>query len=275
MKITSSRKDDILKRKAQYEADYAAYQERQKASDKAYREAEDAIINPIREYLERKLSRYSALKFEIDVRRGWEIRGVDIFIRCNERNKFDEDVALAWSYDVTLNKDGTVNRKSSSWSGLSATTEAQMNSLRQTVSALEWLNDVDWADLMDVTMPDYGDYYDRNDKRPERADFERELLEAELEELVGTDTLIKVHNWESSSYKGKYVWLKLLRETPSMYNAIIIGDWVMGGVLKGYEDHKAQLRDALSREWNQIRVRKSSVKPVSPLETYDVKLAYQ
>lgn len=266
MKITASRKDDVLQRKAQYDADMKAYNERQEASRRALYEAENNIIKPIQEYLERELSKYSALKFDLDLQRSYRPRdynkGVRVRIRCNERNKFDDDVALAWSYEVDLDGNGDVVRETSSWSGLSATTEAQMTSLKQTVDALEFLNSVDWDALINVDMPDYNDYYDPNDKKPTYQNFDEELKAAELEELVGSNKIIKVNNWgESCPYRGP-VWLKLLRETPSMYIVNIIPNYAV--------DSEEELAKYVDGQYGEYRVRKSSIKPVTPQTVQEV-----
>lgn len=264
MKITASRKDEVLQRKAQYDADMKAYEERQEASSRALHEAENNIIKPIQEYLERELSKYSALKFELDLQRSWrkDNKGVRVRIHCNERNKFDDDVALAWSYEVELDADGNVVRETSSWSGLSATTEAQMTSLKQTVDALEFLNSIDWDALINVDMPDYNDYYDPNDKKPAYQNFEEELKAAELEELVGSNKIIKVNNWgESCPYRGD-VWLKLLRETPSMYIVNIIPSFAV--------DSEEELAKYVDGRYGEYRVRKSSVIPVTPQTVREV-----
>lgn len=257
MKIVASRKDEILKRKAQWEADNAAYEERENNSRRRYREAELAITQPVEDELTSALSRYSALKFDVTVDSArWGLDGLSVRIRCNENNKFDDDVALAWSWEASLTEEGEVIRESSSWSGLSATTEAQMKSLRQTVSALEYLNDLDWASILNKQMPKYEDYYDVNDRRPARENWDEQLVAAELDELVGTNKIVKVRNWgESCPFRGD-VWLQLLKETPSQYRCNILSDWDVsqGGFTIG--DTK--------------NVRKSSVKPYSPMEVKDI-----
>lgn len=268
MKITASRKDDILKRKAQYEADLKAYNEREAQSRAALLDAENKILEPIKSYLGRKLSRYNALTFEINVDRayhGFKDKGVRVWIRCNEHNKFDDDVALSWSYNVDLDSDGNVFRETSSWSGLSATTEAQMRSLHQTISALDFLNDVDWDELVNVDMPAYEDFYDNNNKRPAKEDFDAELQEAELGELIGSNKIIKCKNWgESCPYRGD-VWLHLIKETPSMYTANIIPDYVF--VLGGQENEVGKYIDGT---YGEYRIRKSSVHPYIPFEVKEV-----
>ena len=267
MKITASKKDEILQRKAKYEADRAAYDERQQGYAQAYRQAENEVLNPIREYLERKLSRFDALQFDITARRGWNMHnheGADVYIRCNEHNKFDDDSALSWSYEVKLDSDGNVVRESSSWSGLKATTEEQMRSLRQTVSALDFLNDVDWDELIKVNMPDYSDYYNPEDKAPEREDFESQLKQAELEEIVGQDAYVKVKNWgESCPYRGD-VYLKILKETPSMYQAVVIPAYLIDDYDRNPESYLESVRQYSN--YTPYRVRKSSIRLTNPIK---------
>lgn len=258
MRITASKKDDILKRKAKYEADKAAYDERQRGYSKAYRAAEKEILEPIRQYLEKKLSRYSDLSFEISVERGWglfEENGVNVRIRCNERNANRDNVALKWSYDAKVDEDGEIVRETSSWSGLNATTEEQMRSLRQTVSALDFLNDLDWEDLIKVKMPDYYDYYDENDKAPTREDWDQQLQDAEFEEGIGTDKWFKVANWgETCPFYGP-VYVKIIKDSGSQYTVLPVSTWTMEDYTKGNLD-----KDKLENSSYPRRVRKSSLR---------------
>ena len=184
--------------------------------------------------------------------------------QSNEHNKFDDDSALSWSYEVKLDSDGNVVRESSSWSGLKATTEEQMRSLRQTVSALDFLNDVDWDELIKVNMPDYSDYYNPEDKAPEREDFESQLKQAELEEIVGQDAYVKVKNWgESCPYRGD-VYLKILKETPSMYQAVVIPAYLIDDYDRNPESYLESVRQYSN--YTPYRVRKSSIRLTNPIK---------
>lgn len=266
MKITSSRKDDILKRKAEYEQQLAEYEERQEAAGQAMAEAEEQIVGPIRDFLEQRLSTYSTLHFDVSVGRGrFHVNGVQVNIRCNERDIFEENSALSWNYNVALDKDGNVVKESSSWSGLKATTAEQMKSLRQTVSALEFLNDIDWNSLINVDMPKFYDYYDRDDERPQRPNFEQEMNEAELEDIIGKNKAVKIKNWgESCPYRGN-VYVRITKESPSQYQVDMVG--------AGWNDNASQedIVDAFSRgSYRSQRVRKSNVVPVQPITIIDL-----
>lgn len=248
--LAASRREEILKRKSEYDRLQQEWTDRQEERESRFRKDEAAALAPIQEELEKGLGRFSALEFNIRVD-SWYRDGVRVNIQCNEYTKFDEDVALSWSYEAHIGKDGEVERETSSWSGMKATTEKQLKSLRQTVSALEYLNDIDWKALLSVKLPRYSDYYDAEDRAPEKQDFRKELLEADLQDLIGTNKIVKVHNFESSGWRGD-LWLKILRETPSQYEVTVIPNYA---VSNGTEN--SYLGDRMYTQ----RVRKINVKP--------------
>lgn len=252
-RITAGKREDILKRKAEYEAKRAEYEADHDERVHKFSMAEHDVINPIKERLESDLSVFDSLQFDVNVERNYGGKGVRVRIECNENRKFDDSSALAWNYDVRLTDDGDVKRESSSWSGMKAVTPEQVKSLKQTVEAVEYLLYVDWASLINVTMPKYRDYYDGALPEPEAEDFDAELREAELEDYVGTDTLILVENFESSGWRGGDIYVRLIRETPSQYVCNVL--------------HAAELQSfkatgrSLDNRYTQ-RVRKTSIVPV-------------
>ena len=220
MKITCNRRDDIIKRRDEYEADYNAKQERYEAQREAFYKAERDITSLIEEEVRAQLSVYRALQFNIYASRGrWGSGGVSIRIECNEHNKFDDNVALSWRYEVELNKAGEVTKESSSWSGLKATTPEQMESLVQTVEALKYLNSVDWANVLNKKLPEYDEYFkEPTPSRRDRPNFERELFEADLEEAVGQPVIVKGKSGPSSGFReGVQVYYMIHKETPAQY----------------------------------------------------------
>lgn len=214
MKITANRKEDILKRKAEYEAANEAYHKESDRRWREYRKAVETVTDPIKEELEYNLGKFSALQFRVDVEEGrWRDPGLRVHISCDEDRKFNENVALAWSYDAHLaEEDGQIVpiRESSSWSGLSATTEAQLESLRQTVKALDYLNSLDWNDLLNRTTPNYSDLFQDELTQPKREDFEGQLRDATLDEIAGTNKLVLVR--EHNTYDPLYA--KVLKSSP-------------------------------------------------------------
>jgi len=275
-KITASKKDDILKRKAQYDADKAAYDARYKEHQSALREAERKVLDPIQKFLESQLRQFDALDFDIDVRRGYnwgkgdkEYEFAEVYIRCNEHSKFEDSSALSWSYDIGLDSNGEVTRKSSSWSGLKATTVDQMKSLRQTVDALEFLNEVNWNTIIKVDMPKYSDYK-LDEAAPKGEDWRAQLQEAELEELIGTRNIIKIYNWNTSPVSGKFAYIQVLKETPAQYLVKVIDSWTIDYVINGDETGVTMLKNRLKDTWNVVRAKKGNISLADPATIYNL-----
>lgn len=268
--ITAGRRDEILDKKSKYDFQLKEWNDRQDRRFKEYRKAENAVLDPIRNDLIAGLSKFPKLQFDVRVEAEWKNR-IQVRIQCNENNKFSDDSALSWSYDAVLGVDGELQKSSSSWSGLKATTPAQMDSLKETVGALEYLNSLDWESILRKDLPNFDDFYNAEDKKPEpEMDYDAELQAAELEELIGTNKLIKIQNVSSTSpYRGKYVWIKIEGETPSMYNVVIVPN----SIVENYKDSpEDRFRDALIQYMNYspVRMRKSNVHPVEPIEIVEV-----
>lgn len=220
MKITCSKKDDILRQKAEYDAQKAKYDEAYGIAKEKWTEVHKGIKAPIREYVESVLSKFNLLEFEVYV----EVRYTDtmeVRIRCNDNNKFSDDSALSWNYDIYLDKDGEVHRETGSWSGLKAVTQAQIDSLKQSVEAIETLYNVDWKQLLDVELPEYKDYftqelYDQEPKRPDRP-WEAQLAEAELSDAVGSNTWFKCRIRDTDNRHWYDYWINPIKETPMRF----------------------------------------------------------
>lgn len=264
MKIIASRKDDILRRKAEYDAKVAEYEADQKTRRRNYRQAEDAVTEPVREFLQNELGQFNLLEFEIDVHRGFRAwsrdTGLEVSIRCNERDKFADTSALSWNYDCYIEESGEVKKESGSWSGLKATTAAQLDSLKQTVAALELLNSIDWYDVLNKEMPQYSDYFEGGVERPERVDFNRELQEAEIEDAIGQNVLIKVGG--ISEYGRTPVWARFIKETPTQYQIEIIDDWT-----KKRLEESGELKPGVGYTRN---VRKDKIFLIDPVEKFEL-----
>ena len=216
------------------------------------------------------LRRFPALHFKVNADRAtWgrgRVEGIRVQIYCNENEKFQDDVALAWRWEATIDHNGQVEKTSSSWSGLSACTPDQMESLRQTVAALELINGIDWDRVLRVALPKYEDYDTPKLERPEpEMDYNKELKDAELEELIGQNKAIKILNWSGSGYNGEYAWIRIVSQTPSMYTVNVASDgWRWGG--KTPEEVVSAFQD----NTYTVRVRKSSVTIAQPVTIVDL-----
>lgn len=283
LKITSGKREDILKEREEYMAQKAE-NERLKAEERQrFNEAEYAVIEPIKQYLEDELSYFRALQFDVRVDRGWTMNreGLDVTIRCNENTKFEDDSALSWRFEVKLEyadkealraADRTrvkVVKETGSWSGLKATTPAQLKSLRQSVDAIQLLNDIDWNDLLNKDLPKYDDYYKTRPISNREAEFESRLKEVDLEEAIGTNKLVKIHNYESSDYNGRYIYIKIVRESGSQYTVSQFGEWEVDNYIRfrnnAETDDQRKYVEQFEKSFNERyerRMRKSNVRPV-------------
>lgn len=216
MKITCSKRDDILKRKSEYEKQY---NERKSRYDSQHEEYDKAIHNVYQGVESAVLEAIGPSSIKLDVRCSTSLHGqLECAISSNDHNVFDKSKALSWVWSVHLNEDtGEVMKESSSWSGLQATTREQLDSLRETLRILEIINELDWQDILSVSLPKYSDIiteknpaYDSN-----KPDFDRELLEVDIEESVGVNRLIRCVGG-SKNYRGE-VYVGIVKESPTMY----------------------------------------------------------
>lgn len=267
--VTAGRREDIIKQRDEWEADFNTKQAQHESEVQSWRTAMYNSVKSAQDYLEKELGKFSALNFDIAVdptgkyvegRRDWVAQ---VRIMCNERDHFAPENALSWNFDVYLDESGTPVKETGSWSGLKATTAQQLESLKQTLDALTFLNNVDWPTVLNLKVPGYEEYVHTLDpRRDNRPNFEQQLMEVDLEDLVGADKVVKVENWEGSGYRGKYAWVQLVRETPAGYTIRVRGDW-------SENDVRTWLRRAIDQNFATQRMRKSSLKPVMPIETMD------
>lgn len=230
MKITASRRDDILKEKAEYEEQMNTYEEAKQKASRSMREDEEAVYGPIREYIESNLQKFDLLTFGVQLQRNYEwdrdegLDGVEIRVLCNDHNHFDDNVALSWNYDVKV-EDGEVKAESSSWSGLKAVTAEQLESLKQTVSAIEFLQSVDWVGLLANKLKKYDEYYKTLPDMPERRDFDKDLLEEDIKDSFGKGIGFpgklepEYESRWNTAQKGYYFFYG---ETPAQYKCVFV-----------------------------------------------------
>ena len=227
MKITANRLSDIRRQRDEWESDYKERESRYEEQSNSYREARDEVLDAVGERIEQGLSRFTLSEFHVRADQTFSDR-IEVRVSCNEGSLFDKEKALSWSYNVVLDNDGNVKKETSSWSGLQATTPQQLDSLRETLEALEYLNSIDWMDYLNVTLPDYREYVtDRMPSRRDRPNFEAMEKEAVVEELVGTNTGIHGKALENTGFRGKGYYV-IVGETPRRYKVKFIPDYYLG-----------------------------------------------
>lgn len=222
MIIVASRRDDILRRKSEYEADRAIRQERYDTQYRKYYDAQQSIYNEIESIIEDSLSNVN-LNMDIRVRSSFGTReSIEVMV-SDENNKFDEDKAIAWTWKAYLDKDGNVKKESNSWSGFNAVSDANIAYLEEVLKAVKILNNTDWSTLLSRQLPEWGDYITEDNPRYDRnvPNFDRELLEADIEDIIGTNTGVLCDAESSKFYRGQ-VYRFIVSQTPAQYTVFDI-----------------------------------------------------
>ena len=218
--ITTGLKDEIIKARdewdtrnaeqhAKYEAQYAVFTKKQ---NEIFGDIECKVLAALNEV---------ELPLVVEADTGFSMRrnNVQVRVKSNENNVHGEDKALSWTWEVSLGEGTTVEKKTSSWSGLQATTSEQLESLRQTVKALEILNEINWRDMLEVTLPDWKEHVTERSSIGERPKFEAEIRAAEIAGLIGTNTLIKGVSTGRDS-RGTS-WYLIISESPKQYKVVV------------------------------------------------------
>lgn len=111
-----------------------------------------------------------------------------IRVSYGEDYKFDDSTPLVWSWEFEVGKygrRGEVDRKTSSWSGLNATTLQNIDSLKDSVAALEALAKVDDEYVKSVIYDQAVPYSDYVTQEVDSVD-DRDFLARQVDALAGT-----------------------------------------------------------------------------------------
>lgn len=264
MKIMCGKKDDILKRKADWQAAFDSKKAKYEEQYQTYQRKENEVFDSVTAAVESELS---GLNLDLDVRTSIHYgSGIEVKVSSNERNVHSIHKALSWTWTVWLDTDGSIGKESSSWSGLQATTAEQLDSLRETVKALEILNNMPWSDLLNRALPNWADYVTESaPSYRDKPDFDKELLLADIEEAVGANVLLEGESGSGKFYRGT-VYYHILSQTPSMYTvAEYYGNAVK--TLQMYNKTYDSLADLVTADESTYRVKKDAFmqKLVQPL----------
>lgn len=144
-----------------------------------------------------------------------------------------------------------------------------MESLTQTLEALKYLNSVDWSVVLDKEMPKYSDYFKQDTTKfdRERPDFDKMLMEADIEECIGKDILLKGYaSINQRGYGIGTVYYMILKETPSQYQVVRIPGYAVN-------NEEYNLKDVVEKNKNYSeRMRKDKLIQLlnEPIETLEV-----
>ena len=220
MKITCSRKDDILKRLSEWEADYNEKHARHEEQYAKYDEAVEAQMAVLSDEVMAQIGE-TILPLECSANK--RFRGIEVIVDCaSDLSRLSMKAPLKWEYKAQLTEAGGLETETNSWSGLAVSTKEDIDMLKETARVLDVLINIDWATLLQSAkekMPKYEDMVtEPSPDRRTRPDFESELLEAEIEDAIGKNILLKGSAAENSDYRtGAMIYYLITKETPSQY----------------------------------------------------------
>lgn len=244
MKITCSRRDDLMRARYDYDEMTRKYESKVGEGEKAARFAKDEVAAHIENAVRSALGP-SDMDLRINVDTDWNyVSGREnytwrVSIEAHENDKRSNDAtALAWNWSAKLDIDGNVMKESGSWSGLQAVTPEQIDDLQESVRILRQLNDMDWASILNQAIPSYNDYIDKEassklrDLKSNRPDFDRQILEADVEDAIESGAWIKLQGRPGTDYyreasRGDY-WCKIDSMTPKFVKCHITREYEDG-----------------------------------------------
>jgi len=282
--VRANRRDELLQQKQEWDdrqtAQKAQYDEEYGNLKSKEKEICDSVTAEVSSYLsginlEGLIVRTEPTYFNRD-------KGVEVTVDCNDRfGGRGENTALRWSWTVKIDSDGTPKKKTSPWSGLEATTEAQIGQLKETVSALEILNSIDWNQLLNVELPQWEEYITVSERIPNRPNFESDIFDEELKALIGTNILVKGmfrpdesnrYSKHTSMNKKYYQYYMVIKDSGSQYT---VADFSSNAIEK-WEEYKGSrnmtLSEYIDKNAHGYRIRKDTFQQMlfKPLETVDV-----
>lgn len=256
--IKETRVDDIRAAQQKWDSDF------EKASDD-YRKMEydyDMALEDVMEQVEEQIKSElginddNLLEVDVDAYGGKWGSKYKTGIKYKYGAPFDKKSALNWHIDIYLNSNGEVQKETGSWSGLEVHTPELLKDLKYSVNLIEKIMNLDYQKIiMDAenARPNRDDYV--VDKRPnykERPDFSKQIKEATIEDIIGTDTIISGSAVPSSGYRTVSGWYKILGQTAKRYKVSFVPDRT--GTLTNQD-----LKNEFNKGYNEFQVNKDTL----------------
>lgn len=195
----------------------------------------------------------------------------NIRVSYGESNKFDDDVPLVWNWTFELGgygHDDRVDRTTSSWSGLNATTAQNVDTLKKSVSALEALANVNDEYLVSLIKSNVVRPSDYVTQEVDKVDANRYLMR-KLEALAGTDRYVLTFDgpYHQDYYHivkdtGKQFAVESVRITKPKREY----DWR----IDDYVERDAKVYDLETKRYNKEKFADMVVEPVKPVTMNDI-----
>lgn len=213
MKITTSRRDDIVKERDAWQSEFDEQTSRYESQENEYNAEYARRGRSIQSAVEQYLSEFK-LNLRIDVTSDFS-SGYTVIIYCNDK-LFDESTALSWDYRISLGDDGTLKAESGSWSGLRATTAEQLSDLKESVRCIEFIQHMDWVSILSVRKPKYSDYVTEERPVNRSKEFANRIRQADIEDKIENGEEIPGIKNSGRIYLGDVNYV-VVSQTPKRY----------------------------------------------------------
>lgn len=202
-RISAASYADIVRQRDEYDAETDRLKVLKEGNTNKYRAAQKTIRENIANAV-LKLIGPTSLNLDVYIDTDW-IGGWEISIKNNYYGNNDQR-ALCWDITIKLNSEGDVVKESNSWSGLKAVTSEQIADLEESVRIIKLIANTDWRELLSTPPANSDDYQDAElnqsirDREGARPNFEKDMFDAQLEELLNGNTAIMLYSNEI--YRG-------------------------------------------------------------------------
>jgi len=217
--VAAARKrEDIIRERDEYNANRSARLQDYEKEKIEWKQSVESTQNALKRSVEQQLSSINLpLDIKVNAYSEFGSKQIRVTVCCFYENSdvHREDKSLSWLWEVSLAMDGQIKKESNSWSGLKAVTPQQIGTLRESVNALEILNNMDWPSLLDIAVPEVTDFVKTAVPRDKSRDFNTELEEAELAEAIQDHLFIEGAPGSGKFYRKSYYCV--LKESPSQY----------------------------------------------------------
>jgi len=256
--IKETRADDIRAAKQKWDSDFDKAVDDYNRMEYEYDVALEDVMEKVEAQIKSELgiSEDSLLEVDVDAygsRWGSKYR---TGIKYKYGTPYDNKSALKWNIDIYLNNDGEVQKETGSWSGLEAHTPELLEDLKYSVNLIEKIMNLDYQKIImdaESRRPNRDDYV--VNKRPnykERPNFEAQIKEVTIEDIMGTDTIISGSAVPSSGYRTVSGWYKILGQTAKRYKVSFVPDRT--GTLTNQD-----LKNEFDKGYNEFQVNKDTL----------------
>ena len=230
MIIKETKADEIRAAKDAWDAEFEKANNEYEDQEQNYRYALYTVMENIEQGIRDKLSDLNIenLTIEADPYGGRFGSEFHTDIKFKYGRPSDNKTSLRWDAKIYLNNSGEVMKETGSWSGLEATTPELIADLKNSVQVIERIMNMDWQEIIldaETKRPNYKDYITKTrPNRGNRPKFEDQILEATIDDIGGTNTLIKGNN---NNYR-RPGWYKVIKATPKRYTVSFTPDNYLG-----------------------------------------------